>query len=322
MPIRQIILHIGRHKSGTSSLQHFMGTRRALLSRQGILFPRAGSANNIAHHTLALQCNPKQSDGAELESIRTAILAEIKPHHDRILLSSEAFQNINNLSRLSGMLASFGTPEILVVCYVREHLDYAISSFRQLVQNQARFVTFARHAEKLDRMGPFVKRWAALGALSLKWYNRADLKDGDVIADFCDQTGIDPGEIPDGDMNPSIGGNLLAYKLAASHLGLPGLSYKELRNLAVDHARFRASFHVSDEAAALLRANSAYNRSLIKRLGTVEMKSWARHAPLPETDTIEADLALILPEADTATRDRLAAAMAASAPWFDLTSGR
>ena len=318
MPIRQIVLHIGRHKSGTSSLQHFMGGARDLLSAQGILYPHAGSDNRIAHHALAYQCNARQSDGAGLEAIRTAILAELEPHHDRILLSSEAFQNIRDLTRLSDLLASFDAPEIRVICYVREHLDYAISGFRQLVQNQSRFVTFARHAGGLDNIGGFVRRWADLGDLSLKWYNRTELKNGDVIADFCDQVGIEPGAIPDGDMNPSIGGNLLVYKLAANHLGLPGLSYRDLRTLASDHARFRAPFHVSDAAAATLRATSAYNRSLIRRLGEVEMKSWARHAPLPETDTIQADLALILPEADDAMRARLSEAMTASAPWFDL----
>lgn len=318
MAIRQIILHIGRHKSGTSSLQHYMGANRDQLSAQGILYPHAGSDNRIAHHALARACNARQSDGSDLAPIADGIHAELEPHHDRILLSSEAFQNIRNLDRMADLIARFGSPEVQVICYVREHLDYAISGFRQMIQNQPRFTPFDRYVQGLNAMGPFVRRWSDLGALALKWYNRADLKDGDVIADFCDQAGITHAEIPKGDMNPSIGGNLLVYKLAANHLEMGALSYKDLRSLASEHARFRAPFHISDAAAARLRADSAYNRSLIRHLGEVELKSWARHAPLPETGSIESDLALILPDAGAETRIRLAQTMAQAAPWFTL----
>lgn len=318
MAIRQIILHIGRHKSGTSSLQHYLGAHRAELSAQGILYPRAGSDNHIAHHALARACNARQSDGSELTRIADGINTELDPHHERILLSSEAFQNIRNLDRLSTLIARFGAPEVQVICYVREHLDYAISGFRQMIQNQTRFTPFERYVQGLNAMGPFVRRWSELGTLALKWYNRADLKNGDVIADFCDQAGIAHGDIPKGDMNPSIGGNLLVYKLAANHLDMGALSYKDLRNLASEHARFRAPFHISDAAAARLRADSAYNRSLTRHLGEVELKSWARHAPLPETDTITEDLALILPGSDPKNRAPLTQAMQTAAPWFTL----
>jgi hypothetical protein len=43
-----LFLHIGRHKSGTSSIQHFFNQNRTALERDGILYP--APASGVAHH--------------------------------------------------------------------------------------------------------------------------------------------------------------------------------------------------------------------------------------------------------------------------------
>lgn len=324
MTASQLILHIGRHKSGTSSLQHFLSGSRALLSGQGILYPHAGSSNRIAHHTLATKCHPKQSDGAGLAGIATAIRAELEPHHTRILLSSEAFQNLPDLGRVQDFARALGVRDIRVLCYVREHLDYAVSGFRQMVQNQTRFVPFRKFAARLGDMAPFVDRWRNIGALELSWYDRGLLKDGDIIADVCARLEIDPGVISQGDMNPSIGGNLLVYKMIANKLALPDHpppSYQDLRDLAVAHAPFRRAFYIADEDAARLRSGSAYNTSLSALLGPPpQMKSWADSPQLPQLDTLEQDLERIFEVTAAGTRPprKLVNVMSRAAPWFSL----
>jgi hypothetical protein len=318
MPRRQIIVHIGRHKSGTSALQHYFADRRDRLAELGILYPLAGATRRIAHHDLARQCNQRLSDGADLPRIQAAMLAEITPRHDRIILSSEAFQNITDLSRLRDFLAPFNVGEIRVICYVREHLDYAVSGFRQFVQNQTEFTTFARHAARQGDMDRFVDRWQAFGRLSLNWYDRAALIDGDIIADVCHQLSIPPSDIPQRDINPSIGGNLLACKLAANYLGLAACDYDSLRDLAAHHARFRSAFRIPDADAARLRASSQYNASLFARLGPTPLKSWADCDPLPVTATLDTDIGLILPQSDACTRTRIADALRSGAHWFSL----
>lgn len=294
MTAPQLILHIGRHKSGTSSLQSYLTGARAHLDRQGVLYPRAGCGTGLAHHDIAVQCHPVQSDGAALNGIAKAIRAELEPHHDRILLSSEAFQNLPDLTRLQGFARALGAGDIRVLCYVREHLDYAMSGYRQMVQNQPRFVPFHKYLRGLGDMAPFVARWRDLGDLTLGWYDRSVLKDADIIADVCARLDIDPGEIPQGDKNPSIGGNLLAYKLAVNKLELPGHpppAYRILRDLALEHAPFRAGFHIADADAARLRAQSVYNASLAAILGPPpRIRSWADSPVLPQADTLEQDM--------------------------------
>lgn len=314
MPLRQIILHIGRHKSGTSSLQHCLAGNRDVLDAQGVLYPRSGTNNRIAHHQLAQAVNPRRSAPQELEQIANAIKAELKPHHDRLLLSSEAFQNVLDLSRVGNFVRAFGPAEVHVVVYMREHLDYAVSSFRQMVQNQPKFSTFADHAHGFRDMGAFLDRWALIGTLTAKWFDRKAFRGGDVISDFCAETGITVDSVPGRDMNPSLGGNLLAYKLAANKLALPSLSYNQLRSLAEAHEPFRAAFYISDSDAARLRANHNYNTTLFARLGETAQKSFATHKPLPDLATLEEDLDRI---AETAPLDtRLRDEIAASSDWF------
>ncbi|WP_428929912.1 hypothetical protein [Marinibacterium sp. SX1] len=310
---REIVLHIGRHKSGTSSLQHFLGSRRDYLDRLGVLYPRTGSANRIAHHAIADACNARKTGPEALAPIIEGIRAEMGPQHHMVLLSSEAFQNLDDLARLAALVEGLGIERIRIVCYVREHLDYAISGFRQMVQNQPGFMTFETYAKRFRDPEIFIARWQALGELTLKWYDREKLLNGDVIADFCALVGFEPGEIPDGDRNPSIGGNLLAYKMAANKLGLGTAGYDALRGLASDHAAFRSAFRIPDAAAEALRARSAYNARLTGLLGEIRMKSWADSPALPDVDRIDDDLELIGVAA--ADRPALAAEMRGAAAW-------
>lgn len=319
MSAPELILHIGRHKSGTSSLQHFLGGARDHLSGQGVLYPRAGCPNRIAHHAIAAQCHSGQSDGAGLADIAAAIRGELEPHHTRILLSSEAFQNLTDLTRLRDFADALDVGRIRVLCYLREHLDYAVSGYRQMIQNQPRFVPFRKFVQGLGDLAPFAARWRALGDLELCWYDRSRLKDGDIIADVCARLDIAPGAIPQGDMNPSIGGNLLVYKLAANKLELPALDYAALRDLAGTHAAFRRAFYIADEDAARLRARSAYNASLVRLLGPLPaLKFWAGNPVLPEMDRLQADLERIGAAAGQALPPRLARVMARAAPWLSL----
>lgn len=318
MTLRQIVFHIGRHKSGTSSLQLYLMAQRRALSSRGILYPQPAQPGQIAHHALAQAVNPLESDGSALEGLVQAISAELQPHHHSLLLSSEAFQNVTEMERLTAFVARLGAPEVRIIAYVREHLDYAVSAFRQLVQNQPVFETFGDFATGFTKARHFILRWQDLGDLTLKWYDRTELRQGDIIADFCHWLDLPVGEVPRGDRNPSIGGNLLVYKLAANWMKEPALHYDRMRELALEHRPFRTGFHISDEAAARLRENSAYNESFADILGEPPLRSFADLPPLPDDRLIRADLERMLPDAAPDLRADLADVMEDSAAWFTL----
>ena len=292
MHFDRLILHIGRHKSGTSSLQHWLSNSRQQLSAQGVLYPFSGSDNKIAHHFLAGQLNTRKSAGEALNEILTGIKQEEKG--ERVLLiSSEAFQNIKETTRLKEFIEELNIKEVEVVCYVREHLDYAISAYRQMVHAKTTFQTFAEYCVRFRDTKPFMSRWKDVGNLQLAWYDRSLLVQGDVISDFCHRVGIKGQSDLPLEKNPSIGGNLLAYKLAANRAALKVGTYNSLSRLASVEPRFRTAFHIEDSDAELVRVASAYNQSLFEEIGEIALKSWSNEPVVPDVYRLEEDLELI-----------------------------
>ncbi len=295
MGIRRIILHIGRHKSGTSSLQHFFAAHREFLDRQGVLYPLAGTRKNgLAHHELSHLCHKGRNAAAQLDQIIDALKAEIQPHHETLLFSSEEFQNLASVKEIRYLTGQFRGAEVDIICYVREFADYMVSSFRQAVQNQSKFQTFSTFCNNRYPARGFIRRWRKLGSLKLGWFHPNLLKDNDIVADFLDKAYIaPPGEYTTEQRNPSLGGNLLWMKMAANHAYSMFLPYGDMTRLMLKRDTFIRPFYFSDERANVLRGKSSYNRTFEKILGPVPSKSWEEGVVLPDQHGLKDDLAYI-----------------------------
>ena len=298
--IKRIILHIGRHKSGTSALQHYLTSIRESLDRQGILYPRAGTGHHaIAHHNLARLCDYREIDGLDLTQIITSLSAEIQPHHHTLLFSSEEFQNLNRMSRIRQFVRSFPNADVEIICYVREYADYLMSSFRQAVQNQGKFQTFTDFTQYRFPARGFIRRWRGIGRINFGWFHPNLLLEGDIIHDFFNKTGLSlPHDYETQQRNPSLGGNLLWMKLSANRNLSLFLPYKDLTGLMQIRPEFTRYFRLSDRRANALRAQTKYNKSFSKLLGPVPMTSWEDGANLPNLKTFEADMAFIREHCD------------------------
>ncbi len=316
MAIKRLILHIGRHKSGTSSLQYFFVRNQGDLSQQGVLYPDAGRAGKIAHHGLAHVCNTNLSDGQGLRQCLDDIRSEIRPHHHTLLISSEAFQNITDPERVQSLLDHFPNTQVEIYAYVREFVDYRISDFKQRIQAQSKFVTLDEVVGVHIDLLHFLKLWRGLGDLTLKWFERHQLKNNDIITDFCAETGLSGSTSVDVDINPSLGGNLLFLKLACNHLGIDALSYTQLRQWALKDERFRQGFYISRKRADAWRNGSDYNRILFKEMGEIPLRSWEDLPPLPDINSLPADLDLLADHLAPESIDPVLALGPKSRHWF------
>lgn len=293
--LQRIILHIGRHKSGTSALQHYFKANREFLYAKGVLYPYAGSSERqVAHHPIASACNQNTKDEAALSEIVGKLKAELKPHHHTLLLSSEAFQNITAKKWIKEFLAQFPGVQVDVICYVREFADYMVSAFRQAVQNQIRFQTFPEFCEHRYNTKRFLKLWKSVGHLHLKWFHPDLLKNGDVIEDFFAVTGIPkPKTHPSKPKNRSIGGNLLWMKMASNKLCSPFISYADMARLAQQHEGFREHFYIPQYRVDHLRKTSRYNKYYENIIGPVPYKSWEHCRMLPDDIRLGEDIKLL-----------------------------
>lgn len=290
---KQLILHIGRAKSGTSTLQTYLTTHREKLAAQGICFPRAGCGTSAAHHDLAHACLADHPNNGLLLSMRSALEAEAAPF-DTVIVSSEAFQNLHASAALNFM---FGQPgprlfgrsllwrtarsyRIKTICYVREFLEFAASSYAQKIHESSYTGTLRPYCGENFTMplATLVRVWRRFSdQVIFVYYDRSTLLDGDIVADFFDRMELlPPSPIRPADFNPSLSGNLLAFKLLINLHGAHSMAYyNAFSELARSDPRYRGKLFISDEEAHEFRSNDrGYNAQLARLVGPIKLGSF------------------------------------------------
>lgn len=257
-----IILHIGRHKTGTSAIQHFLARNRQRLRRLGWDYPRALSGR-AAHHDFVAGLDGRRSEGdarttpeSQLREVER-MTAWLKTPGDKIV-SSEAFQNLDP----EILRDVFPAGETRVLVYLREPLDYLISSYAQTIQAQAARTPFVSYAASFrPDYARFLDRWAVVfghDAIAARIYDRSALADGDIVRDFVGALGLpaDQLKFPPQAFNPSIGPELIEFK-GVLNACIPPDEQMKLRlypRLARMAKRFPLRMTVSDAFARAYRA--------------------------------------------------------------------
>lgn len=120
----KVILHIGTHKTGTTTLQHFLTANKEGLAERGFCYsPELMPQNKTQHSEIALLFKRGMvKDAADL----LKELLEPRGEIHTAILSGEEFNDmkLEQLSMLKGLLASH---DVTVVLYVRNLYDYYYS---------------------------------------------------------------------------------------------------------------------------------------------------------------------------------------------------
>jgi len=243
---RRLVLHIGRHKSGTTTLQRFLVANEEVLAREGFVYPNA-LRQPEAHHPLALWYSKRHREKlteAEERSQRERIDAfwdEIGGA-PRVIASSEAFQN----ARPDWMVEDFAPFELTIVVYLREPLDYLLSAYAQKVKAGNTAETIDEFVEGFDpNYDVFLARWSKAfpdAELQVRVFDRERLIGRDIRVDFLHCIGMQEGVIerftfPQGDANVTIGGELLEF-------------VRRLNLFDVDLGKNRMRFYYATQALA------------------------------------------------------------------------
>jgi len=90
----RLLLHVGSHKTGTTSIQAALAANRSWLESRGIYYPNPKPylfGKSDAHHDLAHGlAGDNRREAARMRNFRTHLI-EAAPRFDRILLSAEPF---------------------------------------------------------------------------------------------------------------------------------------------------------------------------------------------------------------------------------------
>jgi hypothetical protein len=195
---KTVYLHIGAHKTGSTSLQHALGRNEDRLSEHGFLFPKA-SRIHFAHRRIVFALRGKGhhavGDAPDPGQEMDAILAEIEASGaSKVVLSCEGLFGLDRKSVrfLRDRLGKFD-PKIVV--YIRRQDNLLLSLYNQWVKTARNqfYISFEdvlRDPRRyVDDYRRYLDRWSsAFGRdnVLVRCYEQA----GDVVADFQRLVGI------------------------------------------------------------------------------------------------------------------------------------
>jgi hypothetical protein len=232
-PAKTIFLHIGTQKTGTTTLQA-LGTRnRAALAAQGVLYPVAPGRQNHVGLTFYAQNGMGNRDLSRAEGINTqedmqAYLDGLPAAlHDEIAASgchtvwlsnehlSSRVRQPAQIARVAALLKPLAE-QIRLVVYLRHQPEYYLSTYAMEVKAGGHKdiqppVNGRDYYYNYERMLDGWARTFGDAAIMVRVFERAALKNGDVVADFFDVMGFVPG--PGIDIPPALNTSLDAKVL-------------------------------------------------------------------------------------------------------------
>lgn len=181
----KLIIHIGTAKTGTTAIQSYMHTNRHALLEQGINYPQS-AIFGTGHHPLAWSLQNKHGNSLDCWG---ECLHEIETKDVRInVISSEEFSwfaepEVEHARQLLAQMP------VQIVVYLRNPLDFAVSSYKQWIKTghfSGTFQEFVLRVSFLLDYGALVERWA-LGfrreSVEVRLYDKVKESPG-LIADF------------------------------------------------------------------------------------------------------------------------------------------
>ena len=172
--MKNLILHIGLPKTGTSSIQYALNRAREKLLKHGILYPETGQWADYSHHGLGFALRGVSDYGGQpveaVETLLDALSEEYDKHRsaETVLISSEIFQALVWPKRIAALKRFTDQFEQVKIIAVLRRQDLLLESlFKQHVKDPT--VALSESVEDyFDRVGGwfnyknFLSRWSDL----------------------------------------------------------------------------------------------------------------------------------------------------------------
>jgi hypothetical protein len=135
--MRTCVVHIGTHKTGTTSLQMASSRHSADLQRHNYLYPRTGRPPGAAdgHHHIARELSGDRRFRPEYGAAAD-LLAEVRDSYQDVILSSEDFEcSVLDPCGFEAFVRLLRANHfaIRVIVYLRNQVDYAQSLYQTML---------------------------------------------------------------------------------------------------------------------------------------------------------------------------------------------
>jgi hypothetical protein len=205
----EAILHVGVHKTGTTSIQRVFARYRPELKAQGFLYPSFSQNHYDIHSAFAsepfkavmVRARGLKTDD-ELQELRDRVLGsvedEVRANPDlRLLICAEDLSALDREGqiRLQAWLSSIGVDQITIHMYVREPISFWESLIQQSIKGGHQ-IDFTREAEVLSRLRTYEPALEAYAGtfgrdnIRVHLFAPERLAGGDVVVDFAGRIGL------------------------------------------------------------------------------------------------------------------------------------
>jgi hypothetical protein len=153
--VARVVLHIGTHKTGSTTIQDTLFHNRDLLRRRGIVYPRIGPFAPHHHLTTAWIDLPERYRGRRPARENWATIVKAWAGDARtVIVSSEEFSRMRpkavDLAELRRIVEPFDRKRM--VCVLRNQLGYMQSIYLQVIKDNP-FVPFDAYVAQCLRTG-------------------------------------------------------------------------------------------------------------------------------------------------------------------------
>jgi len=202
---RTLYLHIGSHKTGTTSVQSFLADNKVQLAARGYAYPVGSNSLNLGGGLGGLSDTGKErhASGPIGPRGRLAVQTIIAADAPTVIASSEGFSYVFEKAKVDmfGKLLRRRFDTIKIITYLRRQDQFAISHHQEGANPQTKPAsklhghrptalpsTSAMQQKYLDyatRIGMWGDVFGDENVI-VRVYDRATLKAGDSVADFLD----------------------------------------------------------------------------------------------------------------------------------------
>lgn len=303
MQTRDLILHIGHFKTGTTALQVFCARNRALLVHQGLHYSER-HVNFDKHSCLALVLlkeagvstlmhgyNRPESAG----QLWSKTFEELRalPEGAALLVSSEEFMRLGEhpaaMNGLRDLLAGAPDIRLRVIAYLRQPRDHLRSWYNQLIKLGKPVAGFdetvIRGMERIHwDYAQAILPWVDLAGaenVTVRAYHDALRDDDAIYADFLGALGYRlpvTADLPEGDPNPRLDDRLLDIKRTLDSAPIP----KGQANQMMARARRQLSPRGAERGFEALAEAARAGIEAVAKLPRAGAEVAALQAALPE----------------------------------------
>jgi len=214
MVMKELHLHIGRHKTGSSTLQHFLSINAEALRSDGFYYPKnpayfwqgEHSHSFLAHSFKTERPHYLPSHATyEAEHAWQSLYDDVAQRAgEKLLLSSEHFCSLNtaaSVSQLADRLAPLiDVSQIYVYCYVRRQDELFESEYKENIKSGDHSSTV--HERLFDRLSEkpnaydyydFLSVWEQCfdaDKVTLVPFERGQLHNASIIDDFMNRLSL------------------------------------------------------------------------------------------------------------------------------------